>query len=281
MDPDAFRADARQKWEEAAAGWERRRDAMQRAVQPVSMWLIDHARLQPGHTVLELAGGTGETGLLAAELVQPGGRVILTDGADAMVEAARRRAEELKIANVELRRMDAEWIDLETASVDAVLCRWGYMLLADPDAALRETRRVLRSGGRVTLAAWTRGEDNPWMTSITDTLVELGHAQPPPPGTPGPMTWQEPGVIQAHLEDAGFEDIEVDTVGFTFDFPSTDAHFEQQSDMSTRVATAIAGLPPAEHYRLREAIDTKLEAYAAADGSISIPARTWVAAASA
>ena len=50
--------------------------------------------------------------------------------------------------------MEAEWIDLPTASVDGVLCRFGYMLLADPEAALRETRRVLKPGGRVALAVW-------------------------------------------------------------------------------------------------------------------------------
>ena len=42
--------------------------------------------------------------------------------------------------------MDGEWIDLRTATVDGVLCRWGFMLMLDPEAALRETRRVLRPG---------------------------------------------------------------------------------------------------------------------------------------
>ena len=54
--------------------------------------------------------------------------------------------------------MDAEKMDLEDDSVDGVICRWGYMLMADPAAALAETRRVLRDGGRLSLLGLGRGE---------------------------------------------------------------------------------------------------------------------------
>ena len=75
-----------------------------------------------------------------------------------MLQTAQRRAEELGIRNVRFKQIDAETsIDLEAASVDGVLCRWGYMLVADPETALRETRRVLqarppRRAGRVDAA---------------------------------------------------------------------------------------------------------------------------------
>jgi SAM-dependent methyltransferase len=279
MDADAYRTESRTKWEEAAAGWEERRADFQRSAQPVSIWMVDHLNPQPGHTILELAGGLGDTGLLAAELVQPGGTVILTDAAENMVEGAKRRAAELGIRNIEARVMEAEWIDLPTASVDGVLCRWGYMLLADPAASLRETRRVLRRGGRVALAAWTKGDDNPWMTSITTTLVEEGHAEKPAPGEPGPMTFAEPGTIEGLLDEAGFEDVLVEPLDFTFTFPSPDAHFEHQSRMSTRLREALVPLTPAEHTRLRDAVDAKVAPYARPDGSVELPARTWVAAA--
>ena len=281
MDPDAFRADARDRWEAAAAGWEARREVLQRAAEPVSMWLVDNLGAQPGHTIVELAAGVGDTGLLAAEVVQPGGRVLLTDGAEAMVEAAKRRAQELGITNVEARPMDAEWLDLSTATVDGVLCRWGYMLLADPGAALRETRRVLRRGGRVTLAAWTGPDDNPWMTSITQTIVELGFAPKGPADEPGPFSFAEPGRIERELEEAGFDDIVVEPLDFTFRFASSDEHFDHQVTVSTRLRDLVAPLSPADHTRLRDAIDAKIAPWVEADGSVALPARTWVAAAGA
>ena len=46
-------------------------------------------------------------------------------------------------------------LDQPAASIDGVLCRWGYMLLNDPESALRETRRILKPDGKVALAAWT------------------------------------------------------------------------------------------------------------------------------
>jgi SAM-dependent methyltransferase len=177
--------------------------------------------------------------------------------------------------------MEAEWLDLPTASVDGVLCRFGYMLLADPGAALQETRRVLRPGGRVALAAWTAAEENVWLSAIGSTMVELGHAEPPGPDEPGPFTFAQPGLIEALLEEAGFDDVVVRTLEFGFRFASTDEHFEHQRALSTRLDEELARLSPAEHTRVRDAIDAKLAPFTAADGSLEVPARTWVAAASA
>ena len=92
--------------------------------------------------------------MLAAELIAPLGGVIISDQSEAMLAGARARAAELELSNVEFQVLNAEWIDLPLASVDAVLCRWGYMLMADPRAALTETRRVLRPHGRLALAVW-------------------------------------------------------------------------------------------------------------------------------
>ena len=278
-DPETYRHESRERWEGAAAAWEERREAFQRDAQPVSVWLVEHVEPQPGYRVLELAAGVGDTGLLAAEVVRPGGSVLITDGAEAMVEAARRRAAELGADNVETRQMEAEWIDLPTASVDAVLCRWGYMLLADPDAALRETRRVLRPGGRVALAAWAAPEANPWLSAIGRSILDLGLGERPAPDEPGPFAFAADGRIEELLAGAGFDEILVEGLDFTMRHPSLDAYFEHLAAMSTNLKTTLARLSPAEHARLRDAIDARLEEFVQPDGSVVIPARTWVATA--
>jgi SAM-dependent methyltransferase len=281
MDAEAYRADSRERWEAAAPGWGEHRDALQRDTMEVSRWMLDAAGLQPGHTVLELAAGLGDTGLLAAELVAPGGRAIITDGAEAMVEIARARAKEVGATNVELRTMEAEWIDLPAASVDAVLARWGYMLLADPEAALRETRRVLRPGGRVALAAWDAAEHNPWLTRIGKVLIDRGLMEPDPPGTPGPLAFAVPGRIEELLDAAGFDDIEVQAIDLEFHAGSLDAWWEQAVGTSGRVSGIVARLSPAEHYQLRDAVDAAYAEFVRSDGSVAVPGRTLVAAASA
>jgi SAM-dependent methyltransferase len=71
-----------------------------------------------------------------------------------MLDSAERRAREVKLSNCSFARMDAETLDLPDASYDLVLCALGLMYMPDPEQALREMRRVLRPGGRISLAVW-------------------------------------------------------------------------------------------------------------------------------
>ncbi|MFL5845537.1 MAG: class I SAM-dependent methyltransferase [Solirubrobacteraceae bacterium] len=281
IDPAAFRTTSRERWETAASGWEARRADLQRAAEPVSHWMVEAIAPQPGHVVLELAAGVGDTGFLAAELVKPGGKVICTDGAEPMLEAARRRAAELGLDNVEFEAMEAEWIDGQTASLDAVLCRWGYMLLADPEAALRETRRVLKPGGRVALAAWDAPGHNPWVTATTAELVAQGLSQPPPPDEPGMFSFAGDGVISELLLSTGFEDVVVDAVDIVYGVASFDEWFDYLFDVSPSLGEALARATPEQRDLVYEGIEARLAEFRGEDGSLALPGRTLVAAASA
>jgi len=281
VNPEEYRVTTREVWEDAAQGWERRRDRFQSQTEPVSRWLVEHLELEDGATVLELAAGPGDTGFLAAKEIGPLGTLISSDGSPEMVEVAKRRAAELGVSNAEFKVLEAEWIDLQAASVDAVLCRWGYMLLADPEAALRDTRRVLRPGGRMTLAAWDVPATNPALSSMSQLFVEMGISDPPDPGAPGPYSFAAPGRLQELLEAAGFTDIDVSAVDFTLAFKSREDYFEVQSDLSPTARVGLGKLSPADHTRFRDTLDERISPYVKDDGSVEFPARTLVAAAAA
>ncbi len=265
----------------AAEGWEKLADSVGRDSMPVSSWLVEAIDPQPGHTVLNLAAGIGDTGFLAAELIQPGGTLITSDFAPEMLAAAQRRAEAKGIANVRFRQMDMSLpLDQPAASLDGVLCRWGYMLLEDPEFALGETRRVLRQDGRVALAAWAGPDENLWSSAPVRILQQRGILEPTPPG-PGQFTWADPNLILEHMANAGFVDSQVEAVDFTFNYASIDAWWVVQTQMSTRTGDADKAMDFATRSDVLADLEDAATPFLQPDDSLVIPARTWVAAATA
>lgn len=281
MDPDDYRAASLDQWERSAEGWRRRRDELQRSAAVVSRWMVDAIAPQPGQVVLELAAGPGDTGLLAAELVAPGGRLICSDFAEPMLEAARERTAEVGAENVEFRVLNAESLKLDAASVDAVLCRWGYMLMADPAAALQETRRVLRPGGRVALAAWDDPQANPWVSLIAGRVRQLLDAPPPDPESPHMFAFAAPGRLERLLGDAGFEDVLVEPLSFEVAYDSPEHWWQMQLDLGRPLADMVSELTPELRQQLQDEVRADAARFAGADGELRFPARTLVASASA
>lgn len=271
------RSEIIQNWDRAAEGWARQQLAFDRAAAPVAAKLVEFAQLHPGARVLELASGLGDTGLLAAATVGPTGSVVLSDAAPQMLERLRERAR--GVGNVEVRELFAEGLRFDTASVDAVLCRWGYMLLLDAAAALKETRRVLAPGGRVALAAWTGHEDNQWTGATLPALRDRGlTADPLRPG-PQMFAWADPVVLHDALLNAGFCDVVVEQVDLSFEFANFDAWWDARLDLSPDFATRIAGISPEERDELTEELEREVTPWQRDDGALRFPGRTHVAVA--
>ena len=281
FDPNAHRDVSLRSWEEAAPGWVRSQQMLREFGAPVSRWLIDAIDPRPGQSVLELAAGLGETGLLAAELVAPLGGAIISDQAEAMLAGARERALELGLNNVEFRVLNAEWIDLPVASVDAALCRWGYMLMADPAAALGETRRVLRSGGRLALAVWDSLEHNPWAQLPALELAERGLSTPPAAGTPGPFALGSSERVRDMLEQAGFAEVHVEALPLSRRQGSFEEFWETTLDLSRVFHDTVLARPQEEIAEINAGLRARFAPFAGDDGSLVIPARSLVASATA
>jgi SAM-dependent methyltransferase len=281
VDPDEQRAASRDAWERAAGGWGKRADRIREWGMPVSAAMVEGLALQPGMTVLELAAGPGDTGFVAAELVRPGGTLISTDGAEAMLDVARARAAELGLDNVEFKPLELEWIDMETASVDAVIVRWGLMLIVDPEAAAQEIRRILRPGGRAALAVWDAPERNPWAVIPNRTMIELGHAQPPDPEAPGMFALAADGALSELLLGAGFGDVVIAPVALERHYDALQGYIDETVDMSPIFGATFRELDPEAQSRIVEAITAAAQPYTADDGSLTLPGSSLVASAAA
>jgi SAM-dependent methyltransferase len=261
-----YKRAALETWDTMAPGWERWREPIEATSLPVREWMLRELGPSPGDTVLELAAGFGDTSAAAAALVGPRGRVICTDFSAAMVDIAGRRGAELGLENIEYRVMDAERIELADESVDGVLCRCGYMLMPDPEAALEETRRVLRPGGRVALAVWREAERNPWISIVGRMLLERGHVPPPEPGAPGMFTMARDERVRELLEGAGFDVIRIEEVPVRFLYESLDEYVRRAQDTGGVFARVWREMPDVERRELRSRLEGAFTPYAVDDG---------------
>src|SRR3954453_1624005 len=274
IDPDAYREQSRANWGEMASGWEERRSWFLANTGIVIDWLVERAAPHPGQTFLELACGPGDLGLAIAEQLGDGGRLIATDFAPEMLDVARRAAEARGLENVEFRVVDAEHVDLDDDSVDGVVCRWGYMLMADPAAALAQTRRVLRDGGPLAFAVWMTPDRNPWAAVPGMTIVQRGHMPPPEPGAPGIFALGDPGRVRELVTGAGFGEPELEEIAVDFRYADFDDLWDTLLRLSGPLARVLHALPDDERQATRASIMESLSPYRNEDGSYSVPGAT-------
>lgn len=266
---DEARERSRAVWDSMAGGWDRHREFMWRTTKHVAGWLVDNVDPREGDTILDLAGGVGDNGFLAAERVGPNGKIISTDFAAEMVDVARRRASENGLANVETRVLDAERMDLDADSVDGVICRWGFMLMLDPRAALKECRRVLKPGRRLTFSVWGGPEQNPWITVTGMTMMQMGR---PPAGDPfgpgGMFSMSSEDTIRKMVTTAGFDEVKVEPMPVEWRYQSFDEAWAFMTEVAGAIASAVRELPEDEVARLRSTLEANLQSFHTDEGLV-------------
>lgn len=237
------------------------RDLIAAVNAPVTAALLVALDPQPGDTILDLAGGTGD---MAAALAGQVARVVATDLSPAMVDAARRRG----FPSTEHRVLDMQALDLPDGSVDAVCCRFGYMLAPDPRLALRETRRVLREGGRLAFATWAPAKRNPWATAYGPVLIERGLQNPPQPGEPGPFALGEADELRALVHGAGFAEVSVGEVDVEYRFESWSDYRRVVTSLGASLRATLEQLDEHVRAEIDEAARVRLERFRSSGGYV-------------
>ncbi|HVC08189.1 MAG TPA: class I SAM-dependent methyltransferase [Solirubrobacterales bacterium] len=272
FDPNAYREQSLAIWGKMAPAWRARNEWMIDHSGLVNDWIVGRADPRPGNTVLDIAAGPGDLGFRVAERVGGSGRVISADFAPEMVDVARRLGQARGLGNVDYMVLDAERMSLESDSVDAVVCRWGYMLMADSALALRETRRVLREGGPLAFAVWAPPARNPWAAVPAKILVQQGRMPAPQPGGPGMFAMGDPDRVRELVEGAGFGVVELEEIAFQFRYPDSDDLWDFLIRMAGPIAGAVEELSPEEQVAARAAVMESMAPYREEDGSYTAPA---------
>ena len=221
--------------------------------------LLDAAAVGIGHTVLDVACGTGVVAAAAAERVGPSGAVTGVDINPGMIAVAARTQ------GVRWARADAARLPFPDGGFDRVLCQAGLQFVPDRVGALREMRRVLRPGGRVALLVWRALHHSPGFAALADALQAVVGPEAAAVMRAPFVFGDDPRPLVTLLDSAGFGDVDVQARAGTVRFASVEAFVRCQR----------AASPLAAHVDVRHVPD--LIAYVEARAAAEFPIEAAVA----
>ena len=146
---------------------------------PLGPVLVEACRVEPGKRVLDVAAGTGNASIPAAER---GASVVASDLTPRLLDAGRETAQSMGL-ELEWVEADAEDLPFPAEDFDVVMSCIGAMFAPHHQEVADELVRVCRPGGTIGLASWTPEG------MIGDLFRTMGPFAPPPPGAQPPPLW--------------------------------------------------------------------------------------------
>ena len=265
LEPEKFRSFEHAGWEAIPASYHEAFGSLTtQAIEP----LLDAVRLKKGMSFLDIASGPG---YVAAAAAKRGATVLGVDFSPAMVAQARQLS-----AGVEFREGDAEKLPVGNALFDAAAMNFGILHLGQPELALLEAQRILRSGGRFAFSVWCKPEETIGF-GIVLRAVEL-HGEPRVALPEGPpfFRYSDPDECRRGLLVAGFESPAVSKVPQVWRLPAGDGLFNAMKESTVRTAGLLRAQKPTVLNKIREEMRGALAKYTKGD-VVELPMPAWIA----
>ena len=247
---------------------------------PSAKILLERASIKRGESVLDLACGTGRATRLVVPLLGESGYLAALDISSAMLSVARA-VPQLATASVDWREGDAGDLPFPENTFDLVVCNQGLQFFPDREGALREVRRVLKSGGRFVANTWFGLDRQPVRGPLLEAIANrLGV---PTSAASPQFSLGEEAELRSLLEEAGFQEVDISV-------HTIDAHYDSFTECVEKSFIAAAAFVPAfadlgqkERSRIVSAVNeemaTTLAQYIDVDGAFNAPQPTNVAVA--
>jgi ubiquinone/menaquinone biosynthesis C-methylase UbiE len=236
---EEIREQQKASWNKFSPGWKKWNDLMMDFLKPVGDEIIRSINPKGTDVVLDIAAGTGEPGLTIATMLK-GGKVIITDLSEDMLEIAKEHAKERGINNIETRACDVSELPFADNTFDAISCRFGFMFFPDMLLATKEMVRVLKPGGRIAVAVWNVPEKNFWVTVTGGTINRNMQLPVPPPEAPGMFRCAEEGLIQGLFQQAGLKNISEKEVTGKLKSGTTDVYWNMMTEVAAPFVAALS-----------------------------------------
>lgn len=275
FDSEEFKAQQRKMWDSVALGWQAWWPIFEQGAQRLSDKIVQFAEIKQGDKVLDIATGIGEPAITAARKVMPNGKVVAVDISGQMLSIAKTRANSLGLDNIiEFIEGDAEKLHLQHLQFDAVLSRWGLMLLPNlAETLIRIRQRMLYADGRICAAVWSVPSKVPLLNLAFSTVrkqIDTTTAAEPPQGMLGPFALADIETLKRLFSQAGFKDIRTETLQLTFEFDSPESYTRFHQQVPASIQTLIANHSEEAKQRAWDSITDAVWEYADSHGRVNI-----------
>lgn len=256
-------------WDKAAAGWNDHTQIIREWLRDATRMMLDAAQVSAGARVLDIAAGAGDQTLDIARRVGANGYVLATDISTRILELAQHNAQAADLSQVATRVADAQSLGLDGADFDAAVSRLGLMFCNQPLAALNSARAALKPGGRYSALVFSDPQNNPCLaitmrTALQHAGLALISSSPFTPGTL--MSLGKQGLLAQLLRDAGFVDINVQSVAAPFRLPTSKQYIHFLRSAASPVIEILASLSEAKKRDAWADIEAQLTVFTTPSG---------------